>query len=263
MNGGRISSIPASTTLSTFTVVVPTLWAYQAFPANIIAIAALDLVEEVIIIDNNSFSSPGIDHPKIKIIKQKNNIYVNPSWNLGASLATGKILCFLNDDLNPREDIWSYVNELFDSDYLHKIGLIGMDFNRPSGELNHSLCLGRSAHFGAMMFTRKLEFARIPWPLCIWYGDDFLIELNWLRRKNIFHIQGYLGEQATRQDLSVSLDGYRFAFQRILKRDKIAWDYFFRWFLQLRYQPKKTFLLFGANFASNAKSIIASLRRLW
>jgi hypothetical protein len=184
----EINSLPpfSRSTMTTLTVIVPTLWAYQAFPENIIAIAESDLVENVIIIDNNSFSRPSINHSKIKIITRGRNIYVNPSWNLGASMATGEILCFLNDDLKPYDSIWKYALELFMSDYCSTIGLVGMDFNHPRGELSHSPCLGRSAHFGAMMFTRKADFVQIPWPLCIWYGDDYLIAVN-LLRKNIFY----------------------------------------------------------------------------
>jgi hypothetical protein len=239
-----------------FSIIVPTLWACQDFPANIVEIAELALVKEVIIIDNNSFSRPAIEHHKVKIIAFGRNIFVNPSWNFGARMAQGEVLCFLNDDLCPRKNIWNYVQRMLDADPDHVIGLIGMDFNKPSGRLHHSLCPGRSAHFGAMMFTRHDHYMQIPWPLKIWHGDDYLILMNRLNQRAIVHIQGYLGEQVCKQEVSISIDGYRFALEKVLKRDKFAWENFFSWWLPLRYQPRKRLGNFMLKIARKAKQFL-------
>ena len=69
--------------MNAISVIVPTIWAFEPFPDYIKAVAELDDIKEVIIIDNNREKRKNITDTKIKIMRQDENIFVNPAWNLG------------------------------------------------------------------------------------------------------------------------------------------------------------------------------------
>ena len=175
------------------TVVVPTIWSFEPFSDYIKAVADLDDIKEVVIIDNNHANSKSILHEKIKLMVQGTNIFVNPAWNLGASCASGEILCFLNDDIIVRDEIFAYVRNLFVSDRQNKIGLIGLDWDNPVGELNYRyLSEWEGAPlFGCLMFIRSRDYRRIPNALSIWHGDHYLFLLSVLRKKQVIAVSGY------------------------------------------------------------------------
>lgn len=83
-------------------VIIPTIWAYEPFLNFLQYVVELPVIGEVILINNRVELTP--DHPvlnhwKLKHHKMPENIYVNPAWNLGVSLAQFDKLCILNDDV--------------------------------------------------------------------------------------------------------------------------------------------------------------------
>ena len=79
-------------------------------------------VEEIIII-NNSTETFCYDNPKIRIISKGRNLFVNPSWNLGASETKTEYITLINDDI--------IIPSNFCCDVLDKMdensGVIGID----------------------------------------------------------------------------------------------------------------------------------------
>jgi glycosyltransferase involved in cell wall biosynthesis len=217
------------------TVVVPTLWKSSSFPDYIKSVADLSVIREVLIVDNNHKDNHPIDHPKINILVQKRNIYVNPAWNLGFRLASGDIFCLLNDDLILKPEVYSYVIQLFEEDNLGEIGLIGLDWNCTIGQLNSREILERdSAYFGCIMFMRTQYYQPIPEILKIWWGDDFLMQRCLLSGKKILAISGYA---LTKQEGSGSINDDKKLFTPVMTRDSFFWSKLIKPLLFLRYKP--------------------------
>ena len=255
-NNRRSQSTNVSAT--TISVVIPTLWACPTFSPYIQHAANLAIVKEVIIIDNNSIARPTIEHPKIRVITQKQNIYVNPAWNLGAKLAGGDILCFLNDDFHPRDEVYAYSLALFEDDSDSRLGLIGMNYGQPTGILGHTIVPWRTnPHFGAMIFMRAKEFRPIPESIKIWWGDEFLVFLSFLRKKQILELHGYLESALQEQTVSVSLNTNRSAFNSILDRDTFLWLKVHRRLMLLRRKP---FQALVHSFRRRALALFRELR---
>lgn len=226
----------------TLTVVVPTLWKHSEFPDYISSVAELSVVKEVIIIDNNYKDSYPIDHAKVRVVTQAKNIYVNPAWNVGARLASGDVLCFLNDDLIAKPEIYAYVTQLFEEDILGEIGLVGLDWFHVTGELAYQQISDRdSFYFGCLMFIRTGDYRPIPKALKIWWGDDFLIQRCLLKRQKLLAISGYA---LTRQEGSLSVNPIRKKLALLLATDEFLWRKVVKPLLILRHQPKLAFEIY-------------------
>jgi FkbM family methyltransferase len=180
-----------------YSVIVPTLWrANSTFLPFLKQLVAHNLVGEIIIIDNDNLHRPADDvlnHEKIKLYTFGSNIYVNPAWNFGVSTSVYDKLCILNDDL------------AFDLALLHKVsdyvvpehGVIGLcpgieQFNQPpyiDGSINIKPWTGEHTYgFGCLMFIHKSSWERIPHGLQIYFGDNFIFDLNLKRNKQNFII---------------------------------------------------------------------------
>lgn len=225
--------------MGSITVIVPTIWAFEPFPDYIKTVAELDDIKEIIIVDNNHNKSPLIVHEKVRIIVQGENIFVNPAWNIGAKIASAEILCFLNDDIIVRSEVFPYVRNLFWSDRRNEIGLIGIDWDHPVGELEYKYVCDRDSGplFGCLMFIRNDDYLPIPNSLKIWHGDHYLILLSLLRKKHVVAISGYSHEL---QHHSISTKNLSKEIDLVIRRDGMIWNtYISRW-MRLRYRPYGT-----------------------
>lgn len=95
-------------------VIIPTMWYYSPFFQLLDKVLNLDCVGEVIIINNNVPLTPNhslLKHEKIIMHESSENLYVNPSWNLGAELARFNHLCFLSDDVDVNINIFQKTDE--------------------------------------------------------------------------------------------------------------------------------------------------------
>lgn len=80
-------------------VIIPTLQKAQDILIKLINSLDCDKsVSEIIVIDN---SLKGLEHnsKKLKVIIPSENLFVNPSWNLGVKEAKNELVALLNDDI--------------------------------------------------------------------------------------------------------------------------------------------------------------------
>ena len=77
--------------MSEFSVIIPTLQRAKELHELVEMCAAHPRVLEVLVI-NNAPEPLVWDSPKVRVLQQAENIYVNPAWNLGAREARGEYL---------------------------------------------------------------------------------------------------------------------------------------------------------------------------
>lgn len=174
-------------------IVIPTLQKNIELLNNLINVLDEDnTVSEIILIDNSTkgFSS---NCSKLRVIVPSENLFVNPSWNLGVKEAKEDIVALLNDDITIPE---SFCRTIV-SKMTPEMGVIG--FNRdfvyntheimPRPELTNltlDKAEGRCGYFGIAMFFYKSAYCEIPDDIKIFWGDDWLFYQNKKR-----HIQNY------------------------------------------------------------------------
>lgn len=170
-----------------YSVVVPTMWkANNSFLPFLHELVNNKRVGEIILINNASADTPNdpiLNHPKIRKYDFGKNIYVNPAWNFGVSVSANDKICIVNDDL-------SFDTNLFDKldEYLNpETGVIGLcpgisDFNQPpytDGSINIQEWSGQHTYgFGCLMFIHKESWMEIPKGLDIYYGDNYIFDMN-------------------------------------------------------------------------------------
>ncbi len=138
------------------------------------------MVYEVILIDNaNEYYThySEILH-KIKLITPSENMFVNPSWNVGMNVASMNKVGILNDDIEFNTQIFTDITDK----HLEKYGVIGMSStNYTTTTYNPTLLSMDSVRpwgWGCMLLLDKREWIPIPNELKVWYGDDWLIKFN-------------------------------------------------------------------------------------
>ena len=165
------------------TVVIPTLQKNTKVLINLLSSLEKDNgVGEIIVIDN---SLKGLDYSnsKLRVITPKENLYVNPSWNLGVKEAKSEIVALLNDDIA--------IADNFCSDVANKInpsmGIVGVnseDCMVALDEINENpentnLIIEKTnymdLYFGIAMFFYKQNYYEIPDEIKIVYGDVWLV----------------------------------------------------------------------------------------
>ena len=166
-------------------VVIPTLQKNILFLKNLISTLEKDSsVEEIIIIDN-SLKGINLVSEKLRIITPSENIFVNPSWNLGVKEAKCDIVALLNDDITIPNNFCSKIaNKL-----TPKMGAVG--YFEDFVEITHELVeqpaesniefkeiIGRPEQWGIAIFFYKSSYFEIPEDLKIHFGDDWLIHKN-------------------------------------------------------------------------------------
>ena len=109
--------------MSKVSAIIPTLWRAKEFTDHLVDVLAEDKsVGEIIIIDN----APAdffYDNEKVVMLKQEENIYVNPSWNLGIEEAAYDKFIILNDDIIIPYNFVSQLEKWLSKDK----GIIGID----------------------------------------------------------------------------------------------------------------------------------------
>lgn len=159
-----------------FSVIIPTMWYSDKTYRNLSNLNDCDEVGEIILIDNNTSLKPKYvdDLKKIKYLPQKENIYVNPAWNLGVKESIYKYICISNDDVIFNTDIFQWIKPHVTS------GVYGMWTGNYYGEnvnLPYEIkpieyrCWG----WGCLIFIHKDNWIEIDERLKIACGDDWLI----------------------------------------------------------------------------------------
>lgn len=167
------------------TVIIPTLQQNISVLLRLLNTLVMDIcVDEIIVIDN-SLSGINFSHEKLRIIIPKENLYVNPSWNLGVKEARNEIVALLNDDIAICDNFCSKVIAKINKN----MGIVGIGANSvkicdkiTSGPKNGELRLlpinHRGETFGIAMFFYKDSYIKIPDGIKINYGDDWLVYKN-------------------------------------------------------------------------------------
>lgn len=171
-----------------FSVVVPTMWRVNdLFQRVLKQYVEHELVGEIIIIDNDKERTPDwslLKHEKVRMFTQKENIRVNPAWNLGVRESRYDLINIVNDDI------------LVDLDVLYKLqdrltpdsgpyGCISGEakFDQPpTTDYSIDFIEWRPGdtihHFGQCMFLHKSTWTPIIDGLDLYFGDDFIFHTN-------------------------------------------------------------------------------------
>lgn len=131
------------------------------------------LVGEVIVI-NNSDSPLPFEHLKMNEVRLERNIYVNPSWNLGVSIARYPMLIISNDDIQFTSSVIDTAAKVLEG----TVGIVGphaRSFARRRTRLPWvTPAYSRTNGFGTLMFLRADRWSPIPDDMKILCGDDWL-----------------------------------------------------------------------------------------
>lgn len=180
-------------TKRTFTVIVPTLWNFAPFADVCVDVANHPLVLEVIVINNaverTPENHPLLQHPKIKVHTLKENIYVNPAWNLGAMLSQGEILCIWNDDLIFDLTIFDLIEERLQPSH----GVYGLWPSWPNSQVTfHPHSDQGLWGFGQLMFLHRNNWVDIPCELLVYCGDNWIFDTQKNAWQQNFFFSGLL-----------------------------------------------------------------------
>lgn len=158
-------------------VVIPTLQRAPGLAAVIRRCAEHPLVREVLVVNNTHEPLP-VAHPRVRVLQQERNIYVNPAWNLGAREARGRLLALVNDDVLFEDEALTHAARILRRGLF---GIVGPDLSAfhddGSRRISHRLARhdATTRRFGTLMCLRREDYHPVPGQLRIWGGDDWLI----------------------------------------------------------------------------------------
>lgn len=174
-----------------FSIIIPTLQKNLKVLTMLIDELVKDsVVGEVIVIDN---SLQGFEYKsdKVRVIIPEENLFVNPSWNLGVREAKYDFVGILNDDIlipeNLCSDVFSFLQNA-------SVGLVGVDtesievFSSDSRLKYPKSCQNITytnqenvlyiGYWGIAIFAKKSNYYEIPEDIKIWCGDNYLVKMN-------------------------------------------------------------------------------------
>jgi hypothetical protein len=165
-----------------YTVVIPTLWKSNRTEQLIRDLNECEFVDEIIIIDNTNTDEWDRTYRKIRTVSKGENIYVNPAWNWGIELAKNECIALINDDINFDPNIFGVITE----NILAYNGIIGMG----EGNYKDKIDEERGPYidmwkpgvndwgWGCLILLKKSHWLPIPNDIKIWYGDNFIKDVN-------------------------------------------------------------------------------------
>jgi glycosyltransferase involved in cell wall biosynthesis len=166
-----------------YTAVIPTMLKSPRLKKLVEDLQNHDLVDEIIIIDNSGNLEPSLEpHTKQKYICEGKNTGCNPAWNKGVKLSSNELIVICNDDINFNPIIL----EVLDNKILNTHGIIGMgegnfneNFNYDGNPYLEEWRSGvNDCGWGSLIFLKKSMWMHIPDDLIVWYGDNFIKEIN-------------------------------------------------------------------------------------
>ncbi len=178
--------------------VIPTLLKDRKLLVKLLKnLEADDKVSEIIVI-NNSQKDIDFNVSKLRIIEPKENIFVNPAWNLGVKESKSDIVVLLNDDIIIPDNFCTEISKIITSD----MGILGMDINNitethdmfsvkiEKGDIKLKPVNYRPAGFGVAMFFFKTSYSQIPEQMLVYCGDDWIVNENKKNKKQNYLISG-------------------------------------------------------------------------
>lgn len=203
-----------------------------------------EYIGEIIIIDN-SLKGYIYNSDKLSVHIPDKNMYVNPSWNFGVSLAKSNYIGILNDDLLLSDNICEQVLNFIKSST--EIGLVGIEsgtviddklrdfdtYPQCSSDIIfkpiNNIRTDKNYYWGSAIFGRKENFYVIPEDILVYCGDDYLLYMNAKNNKTNYAFSN------TEIKHCHALTSASPEFLKIKENDKIAYakiDYEFKKFLQ-------------------------------
>ena len=187
-----------------FSAIIPTMQKnVNLLNILIDSIADSNLVGEIIVIDN---SGKGYFHssPKVRVLIQSENIYVNPAWNLGIKESNFDYFMLLNDDIYLAnwqiEEVYNFIT------ITKNCGLVGVESSTSMQEIMDDTLLKIPAttkvkfrkiknirqnddiYWGVAIFGKRENYYEIPIEMKVYCGDDYLIYKNIQNRKQNYSI---------------------------------------------------------------------------
>jgi hypothetical protein len=209
--------------MNKFSVIIPTIWKGENLNELLINFYNSEFIEEVILINNAKDKTPNFErHEKLVYVEPSQNIFVNPSWNMGVRLAKSNNIIIANDDI--LFDVNHLIICLIDINNNHAkledLGFMGMHSDNYELEENSNTIILRThgmkpskGGWGCLIIFDKKHWIPIPEQLKIWYGDNFLISLG----KPVVDIIGL--KVKTKMSSSASADWLK----GVLDNDTIEW----------------------------------------
>lgn len=162
-----------------YSVIIPTMWMSSHLFKMLDIYEENNLIEEVILIDNAPEKNVTLPKQisKLKLHTKGKNIYVNPSWNFGVSIAISDYIIIANDDiLFNKKDFNDLLNKSFE--FLNENTIIGpsMYCFKQNGLVKYDLKIEKTDSqftygFGTFMIMKKESYTIIPDDILIFHGD--------------------------------------------------------------------------------------------
>lgn len=156
-----------------YSVIIPTIWKNLRIIELIEQYNDCPLVSEILLIDN--MPEKKVEMPyyeKVKVIHSGENLYVNPSWNLGVEHAENEDIIISNDDIS--FDVNATLDFMKDQEY----GCAGVHPISINAEDEHPLEIYDGDYighgWGVLLFVKKSKYQPIPSELKIWFGDNYI-----------------------------------------------------------------------------------------
>jgi len=170
-------------------VVLPTMWKVN-FQEELNKLNSNDTVGEIILINNDHENTPVwfklSDYSKLIEVKPQENIFVNPSWNLGVSMSSCDHIMIHNDDIVSN---YKFLKDL-DDKLSNEDCLIGIgDTCYQPNDDNYFIEAIDNTNFawGCSIYLRKSSYKKLPYK--IWYGDYMLHGRFKTKNKTVYRIQ--------------------------------------------------------------------------
>ena len=194
--------------MNKFSVIIPTIQRTLRVLQILLQVLMEDVCVDEILVINNKPKVPLVlpKCDKIRIITPAENIYVNPSWNLGISECRNENFAIINDDILVCSGFISSVSvsDVFNSP---ETGLIGaaqgldMKFYKKEEEMElpqkysnlQFIPLTRymsTGDWGSVILGKKSNYYMIPNELKIIYGDNYLLYKNQINGKINYKVSG-------------------------------------------------------------------------
>ncbi len=170
------------------------MWKSKNFKTLVEKISSSPLVDEIIIISND-VPLEKINNSKVKLLQQKQNLGVNPSWNLGVEQSRNNLICFANDDIDFDINIFNFINDKLSKN----VGMLGLSLNEDPAykKFNLKEITERPFGFGCLFFLHKQNYVRIPESFKIFFGDDWLFTTNKHKKNYCFFDPSFKTEMST------------------------------------------------------------------
>ena len=165
-----------------YSIIIPTLWRSHRTAKLINDLQDSEFVDEIIVIDNKSIETGTQINGKVKTVSFGKNIYVNPAWNVGVAMAKNECIALCNDDINFNTNIFGVITEPVLSD----MGIIGMGAGNYTDSIDEDTPPYIDVYvpgindlgWGCLILLKKSNWIDIPNEIKIWYGDNFIKDIN-------------------------------------------------------------------------------------